>query len=236
MNGFDARARAGALLLSALLPLIAAAGSGPQRLDGDAHFIDGAVVDVAPETWDGRFRFADVYCTTFPLAGKARQRVSALFHGNAVSLVKVAYDAPYEVYVATSTLPAGRTREDEHHQQLAGLQAGASVVPELLQYDVVELEHGPVIRTRMTNVTYPREGEDPFPLQMRFFDSPGAVRSIAESRLAIRAYDRVEVVALAAVPEGAGELEAALTRGLMAGIADAVLASLLECSATLPPP
>ena len=140
-----------------------------------------------------------------PPAGKARQRVSALFHGNAVSLVKVAYDAPYEVYVATSTLPAGRTREDEHHQQLAGLQAGASVVPELLQYDVVELEHGPVIRTRMTNVTYPREGEDPFPLQMRFFDSPGAVRSIAESRLAIRAYDRVEVVALAAVPEGAGE-------------------------------
>src|SRR5690606_4357932 len=205
MNGFDARARAGALLLSALLPLIAAAGSGPQRLDGDAHFIDGAAVDVAPETWDGRFRFADVYCTTFPLAGKARQRVSALFHGNAVSLVRVAYDGPYEVYVATSTLPAGRTRADEHHQQLAGLQAGASVAPELLQYAAARLEHGAVSRTRMMTVTYRREAEDPCPLQMRSCDSPGAVRSIAESRLAIRAYGRVEVGGVAAVPEGAGE-------------------------------
>src|SRR5690606_4274386 len=154
MNGFDARARAGALLLSALLPLIAAAGSGPQRLDGYAHFIDGAAVDVAPETWDGRFRFADVYCTTFPLAGKARQRASALFPGNAVSLARVAYDGPSGVYVATSTPAAGRAREHEHHRRLAGLQAGASVVPQLLQYDVVELEHRHVIRTRMSNVAY----------------------------------------------------------------------------------
>lgn len=218
------------------LALALSLGIAQARDGGFAEFVDGAAYDVRPGEWDGGFRFKDVYCATFPLPEHATRRVSALLNGNAVSLARVEYDQPFEIYLVSSTMPAGMTADEEHREQVVRAQAAADATPGLYRFDTTPSPMGPVIRRQLTNVTHgsAEQGQNPFPLDMRFFDSPDAIRTIAETRLFSRVPDRFEVAVLAGVPDNASDREVSLVRQVMASFADDVTASLQDCTAAMP--
>ncbi|TYT23750.1 hypothetical protein FZO89_16130 [Luteimonas viscosa] len=228
MNGLWT-ARIAASCIATLL----SAPLGAQDSPGTA-FADGAAVDLAAGSWDGRYHFPGVYCATFPIAERATRRISALFSGSAVSLVRVEYGAPIEVYLVSSTMPASLTAGDEHAAQLASARAFAASLPHLYRVEESASPMGPMLRKSMTNVTHPASDQDPFPLAMRFVDAPGEVRTVAESRLFARSPDRFEVVAVAGLRAGATPREIELVRELVSTFADDLTASLQDCTATMP--
>ena len=201
------------------------------------RFIDGSAVDIAPGSWDGRFEFPGVYCLTFPEAGQATRRASALFQGQAIALVRVDY-GPVHMSVVSSTMPASLSDESEHRDQRArAAEAAASLPDGLSSVTTEDSPMGPVVRRRLTNVASPGpQDRDPFPIELAFYDlPPGQTATVAELRLFSRWPDRYEVAVHAPVPAPGSPAEVDRGRQFVAAFADQLLRSLQACTSTLPP-
>jgi len=223
------RFTAGCVLGLALLAFPPAGAATP--------FIDGAIVDIPPGSWHGRYEFPGVYCLTFPVAGEASRLVSELLNGDAVSLTRVDY-GPLQMSVVSSTMRASLTDEREHLDQIARAADAAASLPDgLYSVGTEDSPMGPVVRRRLTNVASrgPRHLA-PFPIDLAFHDlPPERIATVAELRLFSRWPDRYEVAARATVPEPGSPAEVEQARQLVEVFADATLRALQACTALLPP-
>ena len=228
MHGY-VRFTAGCLLGLALL--------APPPAGATTPFVDGAVVDMPPGIWHGRYEFPGVYCLTFPVAGEATRLSSRLLDNDAVSLTRVDY-GPLQMSLVSSTMPASLTDEREHLDQIARAADSAARLPDgLYSVGTEDSPMGPVVRRRLTNVASrgPRHTA-PFPIDLAFHDlPPERIATVAELRLFSRWPDRYEVAAHVTVPETGSPAEVEQARQLADAFADAALRSLQACTALLPP-
>lgn len=205
-------AATGGLLLSAMTALATEPGFDPAQ--PQRHALDG------------------VFCLDFP-AG-AREPFEAVFtSGGAVHVARATY-ATHMSYVVASTLPAGRDAESELAQQRQRAQALQAQAGALVQTGERDSAMGPVLTTRMRDVA-PRSPRGEFPLELAFHDTAGgAPVSFAASRLFVRGADRIEVAVLAR-PEGDSADAIQRRQAQIDAEADALLAALQRCTATIPP-
>lgn len=209
----------------------------PASAETSARFIDGAALDIAPGSWNGHYELPGVYCLRFPVPEEARRRVSALFNGNSTALARVEYASGLEMYVVSSTMPAGLTSEQDHVRQIEGARAAdAALSDALYRFSVVDSAMGPVMRKHLVNAAARGPQDlDPFPITIAFHDLDATRHhSIAELREFSRWPDRYEVAVHAPVPDPTNARQIELVRQIAASFADGLMQSLQDCTGALP--
>ena len=173
-----------------------------------------------------------VFCLDFPPG--AREPFEAVsISGGAVHVAR-AMDATDAAYVVASTLPDGRSVDQELTLQRSRARPVQTQAPALVQANERKSALGSVLMMRMRDVAASSPGGE-FPLDLAFHDTAGgAPVSFAASRLFVRGPDRIEAAILAR-PDGTTGQRIDARRNEVDRLADAMLDALQRCTATLPP-
>lgn len=187
--------------------------------------------------WDGKHSFPKVYCITFPTPDKAQELRQAMFNNNAIYQVDVPYENNLFLSVVSSTIPSNQTTEEAMAKVLANERRNEVETEKYgLSYVVSELSTsfdltvGIVVRNPGPGNSY-----GPFPLTRSFMgEANGPLLSMSVHRIFARGHDRFEVAAIQLAPkQTTAEAEAEMTTTLST-ITDQAVASLQECTASIP--
>ncbi|KIF83308.1 hypothetical protein [Noviherbaspirillum autotrophicum] len=187
------------------------------------------------KVWDGQHHFAKVLCLTFPRPGDAQAFAEALYNNNAIYYSRAAYNDLTALYVVSSTIPAGRSSEEEISNLEAQHKKAIDAYPRTFSQSKATGELGPSLSLTVRNA---KEGskEVPFPLTRTIDRRPDApLTSLSVHRLFVHGHDRIEVAGLRyfKIPVEP-EQEAAATADLSA-LVEQASQSLQSCTAKLPP-
>ena len=217
--------------LVAISALLFATGAKCQNYDVSSDLLESSW---APGTWDGEEKFYDVYCLTFPEKAVAERKEEAFFNKNAVHLTSVEYPNRLLATIVVSTLPPGRTEEQERKRLLEIEHQGEKLYEHNYGISQNESAFGSVIGLSIRNVS-PRGKRAPFPL-VRPLLTPkdGPIQSFSSHRIFVRGPDRFEIAVLQLSPEiVTDETEKQMT-DRVTKFADVMFTSLLQCTSKLP--
>jgi hypothetical protein len=193
----------------------------------------GSAVTFQPGSWDGKYRWTNVYCVTLPNSATARSVEERLLNNDRIHLLRVEYPSKLMANIAISTIPSGRNA-DEEVRRLADVERYAENAYKT-SYNITEFstKFGRTLGLRIKDVA-PAGSQGPFPLVRPLLRPSTSIQSLSVHRLFARGPDRFEVAVYQFAPEtttGATELEmtVSLTR-----LADEVVESLQSCTAQMP--
>ncbi|HEY4542384.1 MAG TPA: hypothetical protein VIG66_08430 [Noviherbaspirillum sp.] len=193
----------------------------------EASFTTGA--------WNGQHRFGNVFCLTFPRAPDAEALAEAMYNNNTLYFSRTAYKDMTALYVVTSTVPAGRSVDDEIENLASRNQRNVETYPTNFKQSRLKGLLGPSLVLTVRNTTQGPKGA-PFPLALSISNHPdGRLSSLSVHRLFVRGDDRIEVAGLRYFksPIGTdGEAEAVLE---LSSFVEAAADSLQSCTANMPP-
>jgi hypothetical protein len=185
-------------------------------------------------SWHGEHKFPPVYCVKFPAANTALELGHGLYNRNAIYLTQVLYPEKTGAFIVTSSIPAGRSA-DEEINRLLSVERGAEAAYGTT-YDISETQtlFGRTIGMRIRNVA-PQGGNAPFPLVRPMIRTPRPpIETLSVHRIFVRGPDRFEVATLQLAPSGATETtEAEMTQRLTL-LADEIVSSLQACTGSMP--
>ncbi|MDB5900704.1 MAG: hypothetical protein JWP41_4306 [Ramlibacter sp.] len=187
-----------------------------------------------PGSWNGMHRLPQVYCLTFPAAGTVMGTGHGFYNKGGIYLTQVLYPDRVVASIVASTIPAGRSASEEISRLLATeTQAEAAYG---VSYNITQGEtaFGATVSLRIKDVA-PESRGGPFPLVRALIRPAKApIETLSVHRLFARGSNRFEVATFQMAPEGANAgTEAAMTERL-AGLADGIVRSLQECTASMP--
>lgn len=219
--------------LALALTLVAPASAQTYQLSGKSYemtWSDGS--------WDGSMGFPKVYCAKAPMPEKAQTFGQAMFNGNAIYVGKILYPDNVLLAIVFSSMPAGRSAQDEFEKQLARSKATQELAKAAAQvYEVSELstKFGATVGLRINNVESDTPSTGPFPLAKNIIASKdGALLSMSVHRLFARGSDRFEVAAMQMLPRAtaiAVSEKDVLER--LNGIVESLTESLQSCTQSL---
>jgi hypothetical protein len=180
-------------------------------------------------SWDGKLDFPGIYCLTFPRAFNAMGRTAAAFNGNAIFYTSVSYPDALVASVVASTLPAGRTAEDDVLRQVERekLVQGAFGAG----YDVREISSpfGRTVALQVKDAAIQAQGA-PFPLpRARLIPSPDAQQTIAAQRIFAQGTSRFEVAAMQVFRAPLAADAEAAAKAYVAATADEIVQAMYSC-------
>lgn len=191
-------------------------------------------------TWDGKHTFLNIYCAQFPQPRMVKSTSEGLLNHNAISFFRVVYkDTGLAAFIVTSTVPAGRTDNDELQRLLVAERQQASAVaevsPDVMRYRVAtqESQWGTMIRMHMFNVSE-RPGQDIFPLAKPLLAQADAPpHSQSAHRLFVHRANRFEIAVLGFQDDPDQEGSAAKLDARLEAFADEIATSLQQCTSSL---
>lgn len=183
--------------------------------------------------WDGKHQFQKVYCATFPTPDKAQELQSVMFNQNAINLSSVDYDGLIRAAIVVSTMPNGRTVDQELSRMAnneKNFATNSGLDTHMTEFTTL---FGPTIGLRINNMA-PGSEKGPFPLARAIYRSPeNNIQSMSVHRLFAHGGGRFEVALLQYMPDGANpEKQQAMEKQLTA-LADNLMNSLQECTIKL---
>lgn len=183
--------------------------------------------------WDGKHQFQNVYCATFPTPEKAQDLQSAMFNQYAINLLSVDYDGFIRAAIVVSTMPNGRTAEEEV-SRMADNEKNFSAKTGLDTHMIESsTAFGHTIDLRINNMA-PGSENGPFPLARAMFNDAGAtIKSMSVHRLFAYGTNRFEVALLQYVPNGADSEKQKVMEKQLTDLADNLTNSLQECTIKL---
>jgi hypothetical protein len=200
------------------------------QLSGKAYTLNWPSGD-----WNGKHAFPGVYCIEFPAPKSARRLVHAMFNKGAIYLTSVDYPDGVTANIAVSSIPAGRTAEEEMARILANEKRTEQVSGQSSAIVEFQTAFGPTVGLTVKNVLGSAP-EGPYPLIKPFFKpADRQIHSLGVHRLFVRGPDRFEVAVLQMLrPPATENTESEVTQRLTA-LADEVVKLLQTCTATFPP-
>ena len=187
--------------------------------------------------WDGKHSFPKVYCITFPAPEKAQELRQAMFNNNAIYQVDVPYEGNLFLSVVSSTIPSNQTSEEAIAKVLANERRNeVETKKHGLSYVVSDLttNFGPTVGIVVKNPG-PGHSYGPFPLTRSFMgDANSPLLSMSVHRVFARGHDRFEVAAIQLAPKQTTESTEAEMAATLSTFADQAVASLQECTASIP--
>src|ERR1035437_6226530 len=133
--------------------------------------------------WKGEHRFGDVFCLNFPRSTDTEKLAYALYNNNTLYFSRAAYKDMTALYVATSTVPAGRSVETEIGNLESKNQKDVDAYPDNFKQSRVSGLLGPSLVLTIRNS---KEGskEALFPFSRTFIRRPdGLLDSVSVHRL-----------------------------------------------------
>ena len=217
-------------LLGLLVSFFVAATAGAQTYQPG----NGASEHFDPGTFDGKFKFSDVYCVTFPSAQNAFSFVEQWYNADAIHLVRVEYPGRFMANIVVSTVPAGRSAAEEVARLRDGERAAERAYG--TNYNITDFatQFGPTIGLRIKDVA-PGGREGPFPLVRALYRAAKQpIESLSVHRLFVRGPDRFEIAVYQTAPANANDSTEAQMTERLTKFADELVASLQECTAKMP--
>jgi hypothetical protein len=188
----------------------------------------------SPGSWNGKHALPSAYCVDFPAADTAIELGHGFYNRGGIYLTQVLYPGKAGAFIVASTIPKGRSANEEVSRLLAMEKNAEAVFG--INYNIVQSEtaFGPTVNLMVKDVA-PRGRTAPFPLiRAMLRPAKAPIESLSVHRLFARGSNRFEVATLQLAPEGANEgTEAAMTERLTA-LADRIVQSLQECTAAMP--
>jgi len=191
-------------------------------------------LNLPPGTWSGARFFSNVYCLKFPEPQKAFETVEIYYKNNAINLFRVTYEGRLMINIVASTLPQGRTAQEEI-ERLYSLEEFAETVYNH-NYNITKDDgvFGPVIGIRIKNVA-PAGSNAIFPLVRALYKKRGQpLRSMSAHRLFVRGPDRFEIAVFQMAPTKIGGDTEKLMIEKVTELADKTLSSFERCTSMLP--
>lgn len=195
-----------------------------------------AKFDEGKSGWDGRHAFPKVYCLTFPEPASASSMGWGLYNNNAIFYTDLAYRRPsghIALYVVSSTLPEGRTPEQDIEISYARNAEFARTLPTHVR---LSERTGPLGRTFAYTIRNALEDltQGPFPLGMSLNSSPDApLKSLSAHRLFAAGGSRYEVAGLLYLDAPVGKTGEAAVIAELKDKVEAAAASLEQCTARM---
>lgn len=185
--------------------------------------------------WNGKHAFPGVYCIEFPSPRTARDLVHAMFNKGAIYLTSVDYPDGVNVNVVVSSIPAGRTAEEEVARMLGNEKRTEQINGQSSEIVEFQTEFGPTVGLVVKNVLS-SAANGPYPLVKPFFKpADGQIHSLGVHRLFVRGPDRFEVAVLQMLKPPVTETTDSEVKQRLTVLADEVVKSLQTCTATFPP-
>jgi hypothetical protein len=185
-------------------------------------------------SWNGEHRLPPVYCVKFPAANAALQMGHGFYNRNSIYLTQVLYPENIGAFIVTSTIPAGRSEDEEITRLLLGERDAETAYG--TSYNITEMQTvlGRTIGLKIRNVA-PQGGNAPFPLVRPIIRAPRApIETLSVHRIFVRGPDRFEVATAQLAPTSATDVtEAEMTQRLTV-LADEIVSSLQSCTTTMP--
>jgi hypothetical protein len=193
---------------------------------------DRVISDWTPGTWNGKRSFSNVYCVVFPDAKSAVDASEQMFNGNSISLYQVAYPSRLLAAVVVSTIPAGRTVNEEVGRLLARERNAESVFKHSFGISESETKFGPTISLQVKDV--PRQTSvGPFPLFRTVFTSAKQpIESLAVHRIFARGSNRFEIAVHQFAPDNATDQTHSEMVTRLNEFVDALTNALQSCTLT----
>lgn len=214
-------------LLAITLPL--AVGAQTYALSGKWH-----TVRWSPGSWNGQHDFPKVYCLTFPEARLATELGHGFFGRGGIYMTQVAYPEELGVFVVVSTIPEGRSADEEIERLLANERRNEASHGSSHHIREVQTGFGRTIAAEMRDIA-PNSTAGPFPLVRPFMASPRKpIASLSVHRIFVRGPDRFEVAALQLAPESAVESTAEAMSARLTSLVEDAVRSLQECTSSMP--
>jgi hypothetical protein len=175
------------------------------------------------------FFFSDVYCLTFPGSGSVKVR-EQMYTNNAVHLARVEYSEHLMANIVVSTIPEGRSQEEEIGRIIALEKNAENAYKVDYHITTSKSDFGKMIGLRINNVA-PRGRRDPFPLVRPLLKrEKEPIVSMSVHRLFVGETDRFEVAVYKSVAQGnTSETELDLVNELTI-LADDIVNSLQSCT------
>lgn len=188
--------------------------------------------------WNGRLSFPNVYCATAPFPEKAERLTQAMFNRNAIYVGKIEYPENLLLAVVFSSIPPGRSAEDDVAKLLATNRENQDRAKATsIVYEVSELttSFGPTVSLRLNNIESDTPSTGPFPLARKVLVPPnGALLSMSVHRLFARGPDRFEVAAMQLAPKAVTDSTEKEMYDRLTAMVDTLTKSLQQCTGTLP--
>ena len=191
-----------------------------------AEFVRGA--------WHGKHGLPNVYCLTFPSAGAATEIGQGFFNARGIFLTQVRYPDQLTVSIVASSVPAGRTSDQEVSSLLALERGGEASYGTTYNISETQSDFGRVVNLRIKNVA-PSGRSAPFPL-VRPMIRPARepIETLSVHRLFVRGPDRFEVAVFQVAPTPSTETTEAEMTARLTAIADQTVTSLQTCTGSIP--
>jgi hypothetical protein len=178
-------------------PDTASVAPGQQPFQLSTKVID---VDLSRTTnWVGKHSFANVFCLNFPDNGNVKWLEYAMYNNNSLYHSRASYNYvdPTALYVATSTVPAGRSVETEIGNMEANNLRGVQAHPAIFKQHRVNGVLGPSLVLAVRNARDGDGKQSVFPFNRNFQSrTDGLLASLSVHRLFVRGSDRIEVAGL----------------------------------------
>ena len=186
-----------------------------------------------PGSWNGEHRLPLVYCVRFPAANAALRLGHGFYNRHSIYLTQVLYPENIGAFIVTSTIPAGRSEDDEITRILSGERDAETAYGTSYNISEIQTLFGRTIGLRIRNVA-PQGGNAPFPLVRAIIRAPRApIETLAVHRIFVRGQDRFEVATAQLAPTSATDgTEAEMTKRLTV-LADEIISSLQSCTTTM---
>lgn len=188
--------------------------------------------------WNGNLSFPGVYCATAPLPDKAERLTQAMFNQNAIYVAKIGYPEKLLLAVVFSSIPQGRSAEDDIAKLLAtnrDTQVRAKAASAVYEVSELTTSFGPTVGLRINNIESDTASSGPFPLVRKLVIPPnGGLLSMSVHRLFARGPDRFEVAAMQLAPQPTSDSTEKEMRDRLTTMVEALTKSLQQCTGTLP--
>ena len=183
-------------------------------------------------SWDGKLDFPGVYCLTFPKASSALGQTAASFNGNAIFYTSVSYPDALVAAVVTSTLPPGRSAEEDVLRQFEREKRVQTAFGSGYNVREVTSPFGRTVAIEVKDAAIQAQGA-PFPLpRARLVPSPNAQTTIAAQRVFARGVARFEVAAMQTFRSSLTEDAELAARAYVATMADEIVQAMSNCTSS----
>lgn len=184
--------------------------------------------------WNGQHAFPPVYCITFQSPKDAANKTTAMFNRNTISLTRVIYKDKAALFVVTSTIPSGRTPEEDVAKLRESNRHSAESAPAYFKVEDLSSPFGLTVGLTIRNS---KDGglKSPFPLAYAVAAAPdGSLRSLSVHRLFARGPDRFEVAALKFFDSPVSSADEQAQVSALAARVDGAVNELFKCTSQMP--
>ncbi len=218
------------------ISLLALAGALPQSVMSQSFELSEKALEFSwpQHDWNGQHAFPPVYCTNFQSPKDAMRLSTAMFNRNSISLTRVIYKDDVALFLVTSTIPVGRTPEEDMVKSQENNRRNAAAGPAYFKTEDLSSPFGLTVGLTIRNS---RDGglKSPFPLAYSAVATPdGLLRSLSVHRLFARGPDRFEVAALKLFSTSISSVEEQAQVNALTAFVDGAVNELYKCTSQLP--